>query len=145
MTSFRRRVGAGRFGYQALALGGLLFIGGDLNAFAKPPGSQQPCNNQPQNPQPGQRRCSNKVHNRLYFDVNRFCKQRPRSCSKQTDTCQSATAKVAAGYGCTTAREQLQQQCYRKGDPGYEGHMGQVAQAYASLEKCQEVQAEKCP
>jgi hypothetical protein len=132
---------------RTLAVGALLFIGGELSAFAKPKPRPKPCNNQPQNPRPGQqqRRCSDKVHNRLYFDVVRFCKRPPRACSKQTDTCESATAKVAANYGCTTAREQLQQACYRTGDPGYAGHMDEVEQAYEALAKCLKVQDDKCP
>jgi len=62
----------------------------------------------------------------------------------QGDTCASATAKVAAGYACTTARENLQRNCFQRGDPGYEGHMEQIAQAYAALRACQEVMSAKC-
>lgn len=147
MTSFRQiESPAGGPALQALAIALLLFLAGDLNASAAPKPQQPPCNNPAQNsPAAQQRRCSQAVFNRLYAQVGVYCKQQPRSCSKQTDTCQSATAKVSAGYGCTNARELVQQQCYRPGDPGYQGHMGQIAEANAALRKCIEVQDEKCP
>lgn len=145
----KRQLRAERWAY-GLAAGTLLLLAGDRSAAAAPPQQQNPpqggCNNQSQNsPAAQQRRCSQAVFNRLYAQVQVYCKQQARSCSKQTDTCQSATAKVAAGYGCTNARELVQKQCYRPGDPGYEGHMDQVAQANAALRKCIEVQDEKCP
>jgi hypothetical protein len=126
-----------------LAVFGLLFVWGDASALARPRRNQPQCNKPPANQPPQQRRCSNLVFNRLYFDVGRFCKTDSRSC-KQTDDCQSATKKVSLGYGCTNAREQVQQQCYRPGDPGYQGHMAQIAEANAALRKCLDVQADKC-
>lgn len=72
-----------------------------------------------------------------------FC-NKPRSCSMQGDSCESATAKVAAGYGCVDARVVLQQRCFHKGDPGYERHMQQIAQASAALRNCQDIMAAKC-
>lgn len=72
-----------------------------------------------------------------------FC-DKPRSCSMQADNCQSATAKVAAGYGCVDARVVLQQKCFSPGDPGYENHMKQIAQASAALRNCLAVMAAKC-
>jgi hypothetical protein len=62
----------------------------------------------------------------------------------QTDTCATATAKVAAGYGCTSLRALIQQKCFRPGDPRYEEHMEQLAQAYAALRNCQAVLSVKC-
>lgn len=62
----------------------------------------------------------------------------------QGDTCASATAKVAAGYGCVDGRKKLQQKCFSPGDPGYKNHMMQIAQAYAALRNCQKVMAAKC-
>jgi Domain of unknown function (DUF4157)/Novel toxin 16 len=92
---------------------------------------------------PRSRRCTEAEFNTLYELVKAGCNQ-PRSCTMQGDTCASATAKVAAGYACTTARENLQRNCFQRGDPGYEGHMEQIAQAYAALRACQEVMSAKC-
>lgn len=72
-----------------------------------------------------------------------FC-NKPRSCSMQGDSCESATAKVAAGYGCVDGRVVLQQRCFHKGEPGYERHMQQIAQASAALRNCQAIMAAKC-
>lgn len=72
-----------------------------------------------------------------------FC-DKPRSCSMQGDTCASATAKVAAGYGCIDGRVVLQQKCFSPGDPKYETHMKQIAQAYAALRNCEAVVLAKC-
>ena len=78
----------------------------------------------------------------LYQQMKYYCGQ-PRSCSA-ADTCASATAKVAAGNGCVQLRTQIQQQCFSPGDPGYEGHMQQIAEASAALRECQEVMMDKC-
>lgn len=72
-----------------------------------------------------------------------YC-DKPRGCTMQGDTCETATAKVAAGYGCVTGRVTLQQRCFKKGDPGYESHMQQIAQANAALRKCEQIMMEKC-
>lgn len=122
----------------------LFSLAGDLNAVAAPK-PQPSCNNSAQNsPAAQQRRCSQAVFNRLYAQVGAYCKQKPRSCNRQTDSCSALTAKISAGYGCTNARELVQQQCYKPGDPGYEGHMDQISQANASLRNCIALQDEKC-
>jgi hypothetical protein len=135
--------------FRTFALAILFFLAGDLNAIAAPtpkPGQQPPCNNSAQNsPAAQQRRCSQTVFNRLYSQVGAYCKQKPRSCNRQTDSCSSLTAKISAGYGCTNARELVQQQCYKPGDPGYEGHMDQISQANAALRNCIAIQDDKCP
>jgi hypothetical protein len=132
---------------RSLALALLFFLAGDLRAVAAPPPKPQtPCNNSAQNsPAAQQRRCSQAVFNRLYSQVGMYCKQQPRACNRQTDSCSSLAAKVSAGYGCTNARELVQQQCYRPGDPGYQGHMEQISEANAALRKCISIQDEKCP
>ena len=79
----------------------------------------------------------------LVTAMHSFCDQ-PRRCNMLTDTCATATAKVAAGYGCTSFRTLIQQKCFRPGDPRYEGHMEQLAQAYAALRNCQAVMSAKC-
>jgi hypothetical protein len=132
---------------RSFALALLFFLAGDLRAGAAPkPKPQNPCNNSAQNsPAAQQRRCSQAVFNRLYSQVGMYCKQQPRACNRQTDSCSSLTAKISAGYGCTNARELVQQQCYRPGDPGYQGHMEQISEANAALRKCIDIQNEKCP
>jgi hypothetical protein len=134
---------------RILALAILCFLVGDLSAAAAPrpsPQQQTPCNNSAQNsPAAQQRRCSQTVFNRLYGQVGKYCKQAPRSCNRQTDTCSSLSAKISAGYGCTDARELVQQQCYRPGDPGYQGHMAQISEANAALRNCKAIQDDKCP
>lgn len=62
----------------------------------------------------------------------------------QGDTCQSATAKVAAGIGCVQGRTHLQQRCFSRNDPGYERHMQQIAQASAALRNCEAIMMAKC-
>jgi hypothetical protein len=89
------------------------------------------------------RRCSEAEFNELYPLVRAGC-DKPRGCTMQGDTCASATAKVAAGFACIEARENLQRKCFRRGDDGYEGHMEQIAQAYAALRECQRIMMAKC-
>ena len=89
------------------------------------------------------RRCTPAEIEALNRAMHVFCNE-PRRCSPQADTCESATAKVAAGYGCAEARVVLRQRCFRKGDPGYEDHMEQLANVYAALRRCEKVMAEKC-
>lgn len=72
-----------------------------------------------------------------------FC-NKPRSCSMQGDTCESAVAKVAASYGCIDGRVNLQKNCFSPGDPKYETHMERIAQEYASLRNCEAVVRAKC-
>lgn len=71
-------------------------------------------------------------------------RNKERSCSMQGDTCASATAKVGAGNACIRAREDLQKKCFSPDDPGYEGHMKQIAQAYAALRECESIMMAKC-
>jgi len=134
-----------RLGYS-LAAGVLLFAWCDRDVSAGPPKPQPKpsCSQQP--PATQTRRCSDEVFARLYGQVIHYCKQKDveMACKKQTDTCESATEKVALSYGCTNARELVQQQCYRPGDEGYKGHMLQLAQANATLRNCLEVQEAKC-
>jgi hypothetical protein len=130
----------------------LFSLAGDLNAVAAPkpkpkpqpqPGQQPPCSSA-QSPAAQIRRCSEAVYVPLYAQIGEHCKRRPRSCSGQTDSCSSISAKISAGYACTNARELVQQQCYRPGDPGYPGHMKAVAEAHAALRNCISIQDEKC-
>lgn len=88
-------------------------------------------------------KCSEATIALLNKAMHQFC-DKPRSCSMQGDTYETATAKVAAGYGCVDARVVLQQKCFSPGDPGYENHMKQIAQVYAALRNCQAVMAAKC-
>lgn len=92
---------------------------------------------------PRSKRCSDELWDKLYAEMKKVCGQE-RRCTIQGDNCESATAKVAAGYACTSAREHIQSKCFRPGDPGYEDHMKQIAQAYRALRKCKEVQTAKC-
>lgn len=136
-----------RLSCSALAAAGLLVGGGpEVAAGPSKPQPKPSCSQQPPSPAAQPRRCSQTVFNRLYGQVQHYCKQggQAMSCKKQTDSCDSATEKVALGYGCTNARELVQQQCYRPGDAGYEGHMRQIAQANATLRNCLEVQEAKC-
>jgi hypothetical protein len=91
---------------------------------------------------PKGRKCSDALVTLLHEAVKKACKG--YSCSMQTDTCASATAKVAAGYACIAAREKMQRDCWKPGDPGYEGHMRQIADVYAANRHCQKVMSEKC-
>jgi hypothetical protein len=109
----------------------------------KPGPAQQPAPQPAPAPQRNTGRCPQQKFDALYKDVRNGCDQ-PRGCTMQGDTCASATAKVAAGYACTSARERLQKECFSPGDPGYEEHMLQIAQAYAALRRCQDVMMAKC-
>jgi hypothetical protein len=79
----------------------------------------------------------------LNTTMHSFC-DLPRRCNMQTDTCPTAVAKIAAGNGCISLRTLIQQRCFTPGDPGYETHMEQIAQAYAALRNCYTVEAAKC-
>ena len=92
---------------------------------------------------PKSSRCSNELVERLNQEMHEHCDKR-RSCSMQADDCQSATEKVSAGQACVRLRKELQQKCFRPGDPGYHEHMMQIAQASAALRNCIEVMMEKC-
>jgi hypothetical protein len=94
-------------------------------------------------PQPTSKGCTAALVQQLNRRMHRWC-NRERSCSEQGDDCASATAKVAAGYGCVRERTELQQKCFSPGDPFYEDHMQQIAQANAALRRCLEVQSKKC-
>ena len=87
-------------------------------------------------------RCSDAVVRLLHEAVKKACKG--YSCSMQRDTCASATAKVAAGYACIAAREKMQRDCWKPRDPGYEGHMQQIADVYAANRHCLQVVSAKC-
>ena len=89
------------------------------------------------------KKCSDELLGLLYAAVKTACDKK-RSCTMQGDTCESATAKVSAGYACTAAREKIQKNCFSPGDPGYEGHMQQIAEAYAALRECIRVMSAKC-
>ena len=76
--------------------------------------------------------------------MHEYC-DRPRRCRMQTDTCESAKAKEAAGNGCVSMRTLIQQRCFSPGcDPGYHTHMQQLAEAYAALRNCQAIASAKC-
>jgi hypothetical protein len=96
----------------------------------------------PANP-PKSTKCTNQELDQLHGAMKKLC-DHPRSCSMQGDTCASATAKVAAGNACIAARENIQKKCFSPGDPGYEGHMKQIAQAYAALRECESIMMAKC-
>jgi hypothetical protein len=92
---------------------------------------------------PKSRKCSDALVKKLHDEVKKACEQE-RSCSMQGDTCATATAKVAAGNACIAAREKMQRTCFSPGDPGYQGHMQQIAEAYAALRNCVNVMQAKC-
>jgi hypothetical protein len=131
----------------ALALRALVLVGalvaGDVDALAQPP-AQPPCKRPAQNHAPSPRRCSDRAFRLLYAQVHKYCHLRERKCSAQADACEVVDKKIRAGYGCTDAREVLQSQCYRAGDPGYTEHMGEIRSAYISLRRCIDVQNDKC-
>lgn len=108
-----------------------------------PQTTPQPVPQQPAPPQPKSRRCTDAEVDRLHDEVKKEC-DKVRGCSMQTDTCATATAKVAAYNGCIPVRVNLQKKCFQKGDPGYEGHMQQIAQLYAGLRECEAVVKAKC-
>jgi hypothetical protein len=88
-------------------------------------------------------RCTQAEIDALNAALHQFC-DKPRRCRMQLDTCETATAKIAAGYGCVDGRVVLQQRCFRKGDPLYEEHMQQIAQVYAAIRNCESIAREKC-
>jgi hypothetical protein len=93
-------------------------------------------------PRPKSSRCSDAVVAVLHAAVKRAC--RNYRCTMQGDTCATATAKVAAGHACIAAREKMQKDCWRPGDPGFEGHMQQIGDSYAARRRCEQVMMEKC-
>jgi hypothetical protein len=93
--------------------------------------------------QPKSRKCTDEQVNELHSAVKDACDQ-VRGCTMQGDTCETATAKVAAAYACIDARERMQKMCFSPGDPGYQGHMLQIAQLYAALRTCLHVMQVKC-
>jgi hypothetical protein len=89
------------------------------------------------------KKCSDELVEQLNAEMHKSC-NKDRSCSMQGDTCASATAKVAAGQDCVRKRTELQQKCFSPSDPGYPGHMVQIAQASAALRECLQVMSAKC-
>jgi hypothetical protein len=92
---------------------------------------------------PKSTRCTDDEVDAMHDAVKEAC-DKERSCSPQLDTCDTAKQKIAAGYACIDARERLQKKCFQKGDPGYDGHMRQIAEAYAALRNCEAVVQAKC-
>jgi len=88
-------------------------------------------------------KCSQAEITKLNLQMHVYC-NKPRSCSIQGDSCATATSKVAAGNGCVDERTKLQQKCFSPGDPDYEDHMLQIAQASAALRNCIAVMTAKC-
>ncbi|MGH8630774.1 MAG: eCIS core domain-containing protein [Burkholderiales bacterium] len=115
----------------------------DKPAPAKDKTADKPKEKKKSDDKPKKPKCTPAEIEAMNIALHVFC-NKPRSCSMQGDTCESATAKVAAGIGCVDGRTVLQQRCFKKGDPGYESHMEQIAQASAALRNCQQVMAAKC-
>jgi hypothetical protein len=114
----------------------------DLDALSKPR-RYQPCKPSPPNQSSQTGRCSARAHRLLYAQVDKYC-HAERACNPQRDACEILDKKIRYGYGCTNAREVLQQQCYRKGDPRYEDHMDELGKAFKSLRRCIDLQTDKC-
>jgi hypothetical protein len=93
--------------------------------------------------QPKSKKCTEKRVKELHDEVEKQCKKRNRRCTMQ-NTCEEATEGVSAGYACIAARQKMQKECWEKGDAGYEGHMQQIADAYAALRRCEAVMKDKC-
>ncbi|WP_143306258.1 eCIS core domain-containing protein [Chitinophaga vietnamensis] len=87
-------------------------------------------------------KCPQDVIDKLVEEMHKYY-DKERSCNSY-DTCESATAKVAAGYGAVDARTVLQQKCFSPGDPKYEEHMEEIAKASKALRNCIAIMTEKC-
>ena len=96
--------------------------------FKKPKGQTKPKTPKQRKKKNRSKNCTAAEIAKRNAEIHVFCNQ-PRSCSMQGDTCKSAKAKVAAGNGCVDLRTKLQQKCFSPGDPGYQGHMQQIADA----------------
>jgi len=94
-------------------------------------------------PRPRSTKCTEKEQTDLYNEVDKQCKNRGGFGCKPTDTYQTAVEKIAKLNGCISARETYQQKCWKKGDPGYEGHMQQIADLYKILRHCEEIAKKK--
>jgi hypothetical protein len=169
-SDFRRIARGARFAARALVVGGALVAWDTGNApiasartasetvacrdpedelEAEPDALMKPRRYQPCQPRPPLRpmqpsRCSPRAQRLLYAQVDKYCHAQ-RACNPQRDRCEILDKKIRYGYGCTNAREVLQQQCFRSGDPRYEDHMDELTQAFKSLRRCIELQEDKCP
>lgn len=88
-------------------------------------------------------KCTDAEVTRLNTRMHVSC-NKPRGCSVQSDSCATATAKVAAGNSCVRARTELQQKCFSFGDQGYPNHMERIAKDSATLRECIAVMTSKC-
>ncbi|KAA2238782.1 DUF4157 domain-containing protein [Chitinophaga agrisoli] len=88
-------------------------------------------------------KCPDAVVEQLNKEMHEYYNKN-RSCTDQGDTCVSATAKVAAGYGAVMGRVILQQKCFSPGDLDYEEHMKKISETFKTLRNCERIMMEKC-
>lgn len=93
--------------------------------------------------QPKSKLCTDLEVETLNKEMHKQC-DKPRSCSMQGDSCLTATQKVSTGNSCVRQRTELQQKCYRPGDPKYEPHMKMLANDSTALRNCIEIMIAKC-
>ncbi len=92
---------------------------------------------------PKSTKCPDAVVEQLNKEMHEYYNKN-RSCTDQGDTCVSATAKVAAGYGAVMGRVVLQQKCFSPGDKDYEEHMKKISETFKTLRNCERIMMEKC-
>ena len=90
-----------------------------------------------------QRSCTPMEKAALYEKLKFFCNQ-DRKCNLELDSCETTKKKIAAGTGCISLRTMYQKNCFKPSDPGYQGHMGQIRDAYKTLRDCEVVYSAKC-
>jgi len=93
-------------------------------------------------PAEAKRRCAEAQYQTWRAAMKKHCGD-VRACDP-LDDCPSATAKVLAFLACIGARQEIQDNCFRPGDPGYVGHMKQIADLGRGLDNCLRVMTAKC-
>jgi uncharacterized protein DUF4157/putative RNase toxin 16 of polymorphic toxin system len=99
----------------------------------------------PATPRPRSRWCTEEEQTTLHDEVEKQCKNRGEFACRPGDSPQIINEKIAKLNACIDARERFQKKCWRKGDPGYEGHMKQIADLYKLLRDCDELAKKKTP
>ncbi|EAR11071.1 RHS repeat-associated core domain-containing protein [Reinekea blandensis] len=89
--------------------------------------------------------CTAGLHASLQADVQKYCKDEPRSCKNTSLSCQEYSARMAANQMCAAARQRVNNICYNGGDAG---HREAAAEAWKAAGLCaqrmRENQCEGC-
>lgn len=84
--------------------------------------------------------CTKERHRKLQDDVNSKCKRLPRGCTPDMN-CRQLRRNWYRNERCARARDLINNECFKGGDPG---HTGAAAAAWRAAQNCREMYRRKC-